>query len=87
MTNDEIIDRIYQISGFLVGFGDAAALAASKLRELASEIENADKIARLDESTPDWRNLKHENGNAQFSADGTMLDDQGNRSIFDDVDE
>jgi len=39
MTNDQIIDRIYQISGFLVGFGDAAELAASKLRELASEIE------------------------------------------------
>lgn len=29
----------------------------------------------------------HENGKPQFSPDGTMLDENGNRSIFDDVDE
>lgn len=31
--------------------------------------------------------LMHPNGAPMFSADGTMLDDKGNRSIFDDVDE
>lgn len=30
---------------------------------------------------------KYENGSPKFAADGTMLDDKGNRSIFDDVDE
>lgn len=31
--------------------------------------------------------MKHLNGRPKFSLDGTMLDDNGNRSIFDDVDE
>lgn len=30
---------------------------------------------------------KHDNGAPMFNADGMMLDDKGNRSIFDDVDE
>ncbi len=30
---------------------------------------------------------KHDNGAPMFAPDGTMLDDKGNRSIFDDVDE
>jgi hypothetical protein len=30
--------------------------------------------------------LKHPNGKPMFAPDGTMLDDNGNRSIFDDVD-
>lgn len=29
----------------------------------------------------------HPNGNPKFADDGTMLDEQGKRSIFDDVDE
>lgn len=32
-------------------------------------------------------NAVHPNGNPKFADDGTMLDEQGNRSIFDDVDE
>lgn len=30
---------------------------------------------------------RHPNGAPLYSADGTMLDDKGNRSIFDDLDE
>ena len=30
--------------------------------------------------------IKHPNGKPMFSRDGTMLDEKGNRSIFDDVD-
>lgn len=39
MTNEQIVDRISQISSFLVGYGDVAELAARKLRELCAEIE------------------------------------------------
>lgn len=31
--------------------------------------------------------MKHPNGAPKFAKDGTLLDDKGNRSIFDDVDE
>lgn len=31
--------------------------------------------------------MKHPNGSHVFARDGTILDDNGNRSIFDDVDE
>lgn len=30
--------------------------------------------------------MKHKNGAPKFARDGTLLDDKGNRSIFDDVD-
>lgn len=30
--------------------------------------------------------LVHQNGMAKWSKDGTLLDDKGNRSVFDDVD-
>ena len=30
--------------------------------------------------------IKHPNGKPMYAPDGTMLDDKGNRSIFDDVD-
>jgi hypothetical protein len=46
-----------------------------------------EKLIGLDEATPDWRNLRHANGTPVFSLDGTMLDDKGDRSIFDDIDE
>lgn len=32
------------------------------------------------------KDKKHPNGNPMFAPDGTMLDEHGNRSIFDDVD-
>lgn len=46
------------------------------------------KISALDEYTPGWRELCYPNGNPKFSPrTGTMLNDDGTRSIFDDVDE
>ena len=45
------------------------------------------KIKRLDASTPGWREMTHENGAPKFGGGGMMLDEFGNRSIFDDVDE
>lgn len=50
-------------------------------------VEARDKLLRLSAGIPDWRSLRHDNGTAMFALDGTMLNDQGNRSIFDDVDE
>lgn len=47
----------------------------------------SEKIKRLDLHTPGWPDFTHPNGARKFAADGTMLDDKGNRSIFDDVDE
>jgi hypothetical protein len=35
----------------------------------------------------DQATAKYPNGAAMFAPDGTMIDDHGNRSIFDDVDE
>lgn len=31
--------------------------------------------------------MKHKNGAPVFASNGTMLDENGNRSIFDDIDE
>lgn len=39
----------------------------------------------LDRYCSGWRDMKHTNGAPKFSRDGTMLDDKGTRSIFDDV--
>jgi hypothetical protein len=46
-----------------------------------------EKIAALDLHTPGWREHRYGNGQRVFADDGTMLDEKGNRSIFDDVDE
>jgi primosomal protein N' len=50
-----------------------------------SEVATA-SIARLDVRTDEQRAAKHPNGQHQWSPDGTLLDENGNRSIFDDVD-
>jgi hypothetical protein len=52
-----------------------------------TEQEVAEKTARLDEIHPGWRDHKHQNGSPLWAKDGTLLDEKGNRSIFDDVDE
>ena len=49
--------------------------------------EDGEKISRLDAAVSGWRDMKHDNDKPVFAADGTMLDEHGNRSIFDDVDE
>lgn len=53
--------------------------------ERAAEIR--EKLTDLDKYSPDWRSARHDNGLPVYSLDGTMLDDKGNRSIFDDVDQ
>jgi primosomal protein N' len=45
------------------------------------------EILRLDVRTDEQRQQKHENGQHMWSPDGTLLDEHGNRSIFDDVDQ
>lgn len=45
------------------------------------------KVRDLDAYHPGWREKTYPNGQRMFSDDGTMLDESGNRSIFDDLDE
>lgn len=52
-----------------------------------SPAEAAEKRCDMDRDTPGWRDLRYDNGAPVYAADGTMLDDKGHRSIFDDVDE
>lgn len=53
---------------------------------IAQLLAGRSKVEALDEATPGWRDLTHPNGAPMFTADGMLLDDQGGRSIFDDVD-
>lgn len=46
------------------------------------------KKANLDKFTPGWRDLLYENGKPMFNPEtGMMLNEHGERSIFDDIDE
>jgi hypothetical protein len=49
--------------------------------------EIAERQAKNDAHYPDWREERYPNGQRKWSDDGTLLDERGNRSIFDDVDE
>lgn len=44
-------------------------------------------IMRIDVRTDEQRAAKHPNGQQMWAPDGTMVDEHGNRSIFDDVDQ
>ena len=44
-------------------------------------------ISRIDVRTDEQRQQKHPNGVHMWAPDGTMLDESGNRSISDDVDQ
>jgi primosomal protein N' len=44
-------------------------------------------ILRLDVRTDEQRQQKYPNGAHKWSPDGTLLDEHGNRSVFDDVDQ
>lgn len=62
----------------------------AEIVEIRTESEKVEKsILRLVEDlrTDDERAAKHPNGQRMFSEDRTMLNDKGNRSIFDDVDQ
>ena len=45
------------------------------------------EILRVDVRTDEQRQQKHPNGVHMWAPDGTMLDESGNRSISDDVDQ
>lgn len=47
------------------------------------DIDRLASLARRIEQT----SQRYPNGRPKFSLDGTMLDEKGNRSIFDDIDE
>lgn len=74
---------------------DSVALVATKPQgeelspgtEMSEAARMAQKRARLDKFTPGWREIIYDNGQRMFREDGMMLDDQGNRSVFDDIDE
>lgn len=68
---------------------DMKKILASPRTEAQAREERyfAQKIRDNDKYNPGWRNQKHPNGQPAYSPDGTMLDENGNRSIFDDVDE
>lgn len=60
-----------------------------EVMEIKTESEKASaSILRLVEDlrTDEERAAKYPNGQRMYSEDRTMLDDKGNRSIFDDVD-
>lgn len=49
--------------------------------------DDAEKIRRLDEATPGWRDMRYDDGAKMFSTTGTLLTPNGDRSIFDDIDD
>lgn len=49
--------------------------------------EVLERIRLNDLADPAWREKRHPSGAPMYSAEGMLLDDQGNRSIFDDIDE
>jgi cell fate regulator YaaT (PSP1 superfamily) len=60
-----------------------------EVMEIKSSSDKAQKaILRVVEDlrTDEERQAKHSNGQPMFSEDRTMLDEKGNRAIFDDVD-
>lgn len=67
----------------------AASEIASQDERTKIEIAIGERLNALGEKYGLRRNMGHlhPNGAPMFATDGTMLDDLGNRSIFDDVDE
>lgn len=51
------------------------------------EVEKLAKQARAAACDPNWQESRHPNGQRKWADDGTMLNERGTRSIFDDVDE
>jgi hypothetical protein len=49
--------------------------------------EQREKMSDMDRREPGWRTKRYENGAPMFAPDGMMLDEDGSRSIFDDVDD
>ena len=49
--------------------------------------ESLERQRLNDAHVPGWRDMKHSNGEPKYAPDGTLLNGDGTRSIFDDVDE
>lgn len=71
------------------GYTEAELLATEPDARFASLPAAALAASLLNDPVEGKKGLteKHANGAPMFAADGMMLDDQGNRSIFDDVDD
>ena len=59
---------------------------------LVAEVKTHSELAKveilgIDRRTDEQRQQKHPNGVPMWAPDGMMLDENGNRSIFDDVDQ
>ena len=68
----------------------AAAADSAEEGSLAAEEEAGRrrlKVGAADRHVLDWRGMAHANGQRRFADDGTMLDENGARSIFDDVEQ
>lgn len=84
----------YFADGFDVAVGQRVMIPmrGREVSVTVAEVKNASEAAkvailRLDVRTEEQRHDKHPNGAPLWSPDGTMLDEHGNRSIFDDVDQ
>jgi hypothetical protein len=55
--------------------------------DYSNSAEVTEHIVDLDRMHPNWREDKHPNGRRKWSDDGMLLNSDGSRSIFDDVDE
>ena len=89
-------DRLYDYfaSAFDVAVGQRVMIPmrGREVSVVVAEIKTYSELAkieilRIDVRTDEQRAAKHDNGAHMWSPDGTLLDEHGNRSIFDDVDQ
>ena len=102
MTDQKIVavkfgesDKTYD---FFAGAFDVAVgqrvmvpMRGREVSVMVAEIKDHSDLAKVavirpDVRTDEQRATKHPNGQHQWSPDGTLLDENGNRSIFDDLD-
>lgn len=84
----------YFADGFDVAIGQRVTvpMRGREVSVQVAEVKDRSEVAkvaimRIDVRTDEQRAAKYPNGTHMFSPDGTMLDEQGNRSVFDDVDQ
>lgn len=78
----------YEYAGFMFIVVDGQVTEAEQGQHRSAYKDRHLRAAR--ECYDDYQKVKdkkHPNGAPMFAPDGMMLDDQGNRSIFDDVDQ
>lgn len=64
--------------------GRETSVTVAEIKDHSDAAKTA--ILAIDVRTDEQRAAKHPNGRHQWSPDGTLLNENGNRSIFDDVD-